>query len=113
MELGGDVNQTNAKGRTPLAMAAREGPLSLVRFLVEAGAHVNHAIPSSEIPLRSAIYRENLPVARYLIEAGAEVDAVEIDGDTAFLYSARDGCYSSILFCSSERVRNLRSRIAV
>jgi hypothetical protein len=98
MELGGDINQTNRMGRTPLVMAARKGPLSLVQFLVEAGAHVNHEIISGQFPFMEAIEGENLPVARYLIEAGAEVQAVDKYDHTALDNSARNGLYSSIQF---------------
>lgn len=54
VELGGDVNATNALGNTPLHMATHGGFDSVVKYLAGKGAAINVKNKAGETPLRIA-----------------------------------------------------------
>ncbi|KAK1787582.1 hypothetical protein P4O66_016073 [Electrophorus voltai] len=55
LQQGADVSTADARGRTPLHVAAGEGDLEMVEFLLQKGAEVNCRDVERETPLRDAI----------------------------------------------------------
>jgi hypothetical protein len=92
-KLGANVNQATWSGLTSLMFAARSNDLAVVQcFVVEFGADVNLALQrDGRTPLIMAASAGHLAVVRCLVECGAEVGAVDTDGNTALLKSARFG----------------------
>jgi hypothetical protein len=99
-EFGADVSHVNLSA-TPLMLAAKEGHLDVVRYLVRAGADVNQ-VSHYCTALIIAAHRGHLAVVRCLLEFGAQVDAVDASGDTALLASAEEGHYL-VMQCMLER----------
>ena len=65
-------------GITPLHMAAQEGHLDIVRYLVERGADFNQADKWGQTPLHAAAYNGHIEVVRYLIEGkGADFNLAD------------------------------------
>ena len=74
VEAGTPIESVDYRDKTPLQMAAEQGHLDIVRYLVEAGADVNAAtsVARGEVtPLRYAIDNEDYQMVQYLIDHGA------------------------------------------
>jgi ankyrin repeat protein len=82
--------RTDARGRTPLHVAAAHGHLEVCAALADAGAEVNVADEDGETPLHSAIRRNRLAVARFLLERGADTEGRNVRGRTPLLLVARE-----------------------
>ena len=71
---GANVNSHGGSG-APLFLAAREGQLKAVRYLLDQGADVNARGPHGHSALAEATYYGHLPVIRELAVHGADVNA--------------------------------------
>jgi ankyrin repeat protein len=102
-ERGADVNQTS-HGLTSLLLATKRNNLPMVQCLVVAlGAGVNQAMPNDgRTALDIAARNGYSAVARCLVDFGAEYGALDTDGDTALLESARDGRYGMMQYLLEE-----------
>ncbi|MDH5669715.1 MAG: ankyrin repeat domain-containing protein [Nitrospira sp.] len=105
LELGCDPNETDTRGVTLLADAAKTGDVDRVKVLLEAGASPNassiivHTSPSSlkylgkkydntapwsfQIPLHNAVEVDEVEIVNLLLAAGADIDATEKGRETA------------------------------
>jgi ankyrin repeat protein len=72
----------NARGTSdvPLFVAAGEGNLDVVRYLLDEGADVNAGDNSGATALTEAAYYGHLDVAKELLLHGADINAVSDDG---------------------------------
>lgn len=71
---------------TPLVLAAWNGHVDMVRFLLHEGANCN---PDCELtPLTAAVERQHLEVVRLLLESGAQVNSRNSLGETALHVAA-------------------------
>jgi len=69
---GADVNSVDAKGNTPLHIAAQANKPSAARFLVSLGAELETRNSSGDTPLHLAVQSENLRTSKDLLLKGAE-----------------------------------------
>jgi ankyrin repeat protein len=76
---GAQVNSRGASG-TPLFLAAGEGRLNAVRYLLDEGADVNMRGDYGNSALTEATYYGHMSVIKELLMRGAEVNARSIDG---------------------------------
>lgn len=76
---GANVNSRGASG-TPLFLAAGEGRLNAVRYLLDEGADVNLRGEHGNTALTEATYYGHVSVIKELLAHGAEVNAMSIDG---------------------------------
>lgn len=72
-------------------LAASRGHVEVLRILINAGADINIATGDGTTALMSAVRNERLDAARMLIEAGAAVNARAVDGSFPFMLSATLG----------------------
>ena len=76
---GANVNSRAVNG-IPLFLAAGEGRLNAVRFLLAEGADVNLRGEYGNTALTEATYYGHIPVIKELVTHGANVNAISIDG---------------------------------
>ena len=67
----------------PLMLAAREGRVNAVRYLLDQGADVNAHDGSGNTALAEATYYSQVPVIKELLARGANINALA-NGGTAF-----------------------------
>jgi ankyrin repeat protein len=76
---GANVN-ARSLGGTPLFLAAGEGRLNAVRYLLDEGADVNLRGRDGTTALTEATFYGHQPVIKELLMRGADVNALSIDG---------------------------------
>lgn len=76
---GARVNSPGVTG-TPLLLAAGEGRLNAVRYLLDEGAEVNLRGAHGNTALTEATYYGHAPVVKELITRGAEVNLISLNG---------------------------------
>jgi len=76
---GANVNSRGSSG-TPLFLAAGEGRLNAVRYLLDEGADVNSRGDYGNTALTEATYFGHASVIKELLMRGADVNAISVDG---------------------------------
>lgn len=74
LQKGADVTTQDARGNTPLHLAARHGFDRLVAVFLAGGANVNLLNSDRESPLFLAAVKGHLPTLQLLLEAGGRVE---------------------------------------
>ena len=74
-----NIDAKDKDGRTPLQLAARNGNIEVVKFLVSEEADVNARDKHGATPLH---WVKSVEVAEFLVSKGADVSARDNDGDT-------------------------------
>ncbi|XP_035382767.1 L-asparaginase [Electrophorus electricus] len=104
LQQGADVSTADARGRTPLHVAAGEGDLEMVEFLLQKGAEVNCRDVERETPLRDAI-RSNLAFLgdseqmEVWKKAGACFNLTDADGRTPLHVVVSSNQPEMVKFC--------------
>lgn len=95
VSAGVSVEATDFRNKTPLQLAAEEGHMNIVEYLVEeASADVNATTSEAtgEItPLRYAIGNEDYQMVRYLLQHGADPSLSNAAGWRPIMTAARVG----------------------
>jgi ankyrin repeat protein len=86
---GANVNSRGSSG-TPLFLAAGEGRLSAVRYLLDEGADVNLCGENGDSALTEATYYGHAPVIKELLMRGADVNVISIDGTPLDIATGRN-----------------------
>lgn len=79
-----DLNVADNAGNTPLQIAALEGCVPIVKFLLEAGCEVDTRNIDKDTPLIDAVENGHLEVVKLLLEAGANPRLVNAEGDEPY-----------------------------
>ncbi|MFM9936546.1 MAG: ankyrin repeat domain-containing protein [Novosphingobium sp.] len=93
---GANVNARDARGTTPLVLAANLGFLEGVDFLITSGARLDEPNNTGETPLISAVHRRDIGMVRSLLKAGANPDRPDNSGRTARDYAVLEGKDSQV-----------------
>jgi ankyrin repeat protein len=80
LHLAGASVNSPAASRTPLCLAAGEGRLTAVRYLLDEGADLNGRDADGNTPLTEAAFFGHAPVVKELLVRGANVNAVSVSG---------------------------------
>ena len=95
------ANVTDARGQTPLMLAAAFGSLDAMQSLVDAGANVNVASNSGLTALHLGV--GDIRKVRLLVERGADIHAVSQMGRTPLLVAAyTTGSFESVRYLLSK-----------
>ncbi len=86
---GANVNSRGASG-IPIFLAAGEGRLNAVRYLLDEGADVNSRGEHGSTALTEATYYGHLSVIKELLLHGADVNAMSIDGTALDIAAGRN-----------------------
>ena len=86
-ELRMQLISNNSRGKTPLILAAMEGHLDVVEFLIENGADVDAKDYAGRTALMEAALWCQWTVAKHLIKIGADIDVADVRGHTASDYA--------------------------
>jgi ankyrin repeat protein len=65
------VNRTDVYDNTPLIVAVKDGPLGMVKLLVQRGANLSAVADWGMTPLHHATFRGHEEMATFLLEQGA------------------------------------------
>lgn len=88
---GANLEERDAKGRTPLILASAQGHTQIATVLLDAGANVNAVNPRSGTPLMYAVISGNPETVRVLLSRGANIDQAGSNGWTALMIAAAKG----------------------
>ena len=92
LEYGASVDVTDQLGYTPLMIASMKGSVECVRLLCESGANVNASnIHDGNTSLILTAVRRFDACSYLLLQHGADVEAVSLNGMTAFATAAVTG----------------------
>ena len=86
---GANVNSRGSTG-TPLFLAAGEGRLNAVRYLLDDGADVNLCGENGNTALTEATYYGHASVIKELLMRGADVNVISIDGTPLDIATGRN-----------------------
>ncbi|MGY3229012.1 ankyrin repeat protein [Luteibacter sp. HA06] len=86
LEAGADPFGADARGRTPVHMAAATGRVALLGALLARGMDPNVRDAGGRTPLHAALEQggESLPLVRLLVASGADPEAADVNGETPY-----------------------------
>lgn len=106
-----DLNVADNAGNTPLQIAALEGCVPIVKFLLDAGCEVDTRNIDKDTPLIDAVENGHLEVVKLLLEAGANPRLVNAQGDEPYdLVPSDSEDYEEIRRVLAEAKANPRNR---
>lgn len=86
LDQGADIN-TEFETQTPLCLAASDGNIEMVEYLINAGADVNKANVKGVTPLMFATISKHGEVASLLIDKNADINAMDWFKNTALYFA--------------------------
>ncbi|KAJ3658210.1 hypothetical protein Zmor_009963 [Zophobas morio] len=93
-----EVNFINHLHETPLSMAAQNGYLTVVEYLVKCGAEINDVDHLGRIPLHGASSKGHEKVVECLVKCGAEINRRGNNGETP-IFAASSSGHEKIVEC--------------
>ena len=88
VEHGAKIEDTLSNGKTPLIEHSFMGDTDVVKYLLSLGANVKAKDENGDTALHLA---NNVEISKALVEHGADIDAIDNEGMTPLIYSARWG----------------------
>ncbi|QMV45638.1 hypothetical protein HC358_00465 [Wolbachia pipientis] len=92
------VNIENNQGQTPLHIAAENGWLNIVKYLISKGANTNAKDKYGRTPLHIAAKNGEFDMVKYLINEGANVNAKDKFDSTPLHSAAENGELSIVRY---------------
>lgn len=88
---GVQIKSYESEHNTPLHLAALNGHLEIVKFLIKSGANVNARNRKNQTPLHMAVHNAHRLIVEYLILNQANIDVLDSEGDTPLAWAAYKG----------------------
>ncbi|KIZ06017.1 ankyrin repeat protein [Monoraphidium neglectum] len=88
---GCTLNEADLCGDPPLVLAAGNGHLAVVKYLLSQGAGVEQRSVMQETALIRAAHNGHLNVVEHLLSAGAAIDARDLGDNSALHWAAMRG----------------------
>ena len=88
---GMNVNGRDKGGKTPVHIAAREGTLNTVKFLVHHGGDIRLTTLKGQTPLHLAASEGKLSIVDYLVQLEADIQLKDSQGKTPLHLAAKEG----------------------
>ena len=108
-----DPNIRDARGNTPLILAAQAGREDLVDLLLTYNANINLANGAGQTPLIVAVNSRNEPIARKLLAKGADPDQTDnLAGLSARAYALRDSRNPAMVALFKDAPKKTRAQVA-
>jgi ankyrin repeat protein len=108
----GDADDILAEGGAPIHLAALNGQLAVVKFLVESGASVNDRGSWHDTePLEKASWTGRADVVTFLLDHGAKIDGVDPDYSNSPLYNAATAGRADVVTILLDRGAKVRPNL--
>lgn len=91
--LGLDINCSTDDGWTPLLEASKDGPVEIVKFLLDSNANPNIASHRGYTPLMRAAGSGQVEIVQLLLKCNADAGARDMYGQTAAAIAHVEGEY--------------------
>ncbi|MGB4191189.1 MAG: ankyrin repeat domain-containing protein [Rickettsiales bacterium] len=88
---GVDINHSDSNADNALMMAARDGEVEVIAYLMGLGADIEKANSKFETPLLIAIKKDKATVIKFLLARNANLEAADINGNNALLLAIISG----------------------
>lgn len=99
VEHGADVNSAGPGKQPPVRVAARNGRLKVLKYLIEKGANFEDKTANDgATPLEGAASKGHLDIVKFLVEKGANVNHQDNDKDTPIGEAAVNGHFEVVKY---------------
>ena len=95
------IDEWNGNNETPLYIAAKNGNMEMVKYLVEHGANVNRATDAGVTPLHLTALCGDLNIMQYLVEHGADVNRTANNEINPLIFAVMTGEENVVRYLAS------------
>ncbi|XP_075177270.1 CARD- and ANK-domain containing inflammasome adapter protein-like [Anomaloglossus baeobatrachus] len=107
---GSDVNAVNSSGETLLHVAASNGHVPVIEFLLSKGAKVDAKDKKRRTPLHRAAENGHLEAAKVLLRAGANIYSLDNDSQSPLHLAAQNNHHHLIKLFLQEEGKRYKNR---
>ena len=98
LDIGFNVNETDARGNTPALVAIKNNQTDILRTLIKSGAEIEKKDKFGFTPLLKAAHWGKYEPLKILVANGAKIDAVDRYGWSSLLYACAGGFKDIVQF---------------
>ena len=103
LDAGADVNCSDTKGRTAVALAVQANSVACTHEILTRGADPNIPDKNKEFPIHIAACFQVTDVLRILVDSGSvNLESQNKDGNTALHKAAYAGCVDCVMYLTSK-----------
>ena len=92
------------EGNTYLMIAAKNGHLGVIGYLVSQGADIYSINRKNETVLMKATESKKLEVVKYFVSKSVNINATDEDGETALIKAVKLGCFDIVEYLVSKDI---------
>ncbi|KAM4641374.1 CARD- and ANK-domain containing inflammasome adapter protein-like [Discoglossus pictus] len=107
---GSDINAVNSSGETLLHVAAANGHVPVIEFLIGKGAKVDAKDKKRKTPLHRAAEKGHAEAVRVLLQAGANIYSLDSDSQAPVHLAAQNNHQNVVKILLQEENRRYKNR---